>query len=516
VKEFAAAISGNGPVINLKAMDAGASNDNEEMYWVIDPVVIKRELDSAAAVNTAVSYFKNGEPVIGLIYFPETKKAYFAEKNKGAFISDGNEKRKLTAVGNHRAGGNGIGFDEPGAREVLEHRAFQTSRYGNANLLITSLAEGSLQAVYHYGTYGVQELSAAKVILEESGCSFQPLSPIYSGGSTRAGEGYFASTIELKKNADLLVTGAHRSGSTWFGKMMSIPANMLYYNEPFNIIPSHEPNLAFPLWYYYLTESNEKEYLPALRKILNLNYDFFSSLQNYRRAVKEKKREDGFSFIDEMRDIKRSTQSVYGRKREFTTFKKNEGGRILLKDPIAFFSAPYLYRRLLIHPLILIRHPAAFTGSLKLKNWFHPFDHFLKQPELMDTYLKDYRSDIERLAKKNDSIIENATVLWNILYGTVEQYQAEFPQWTYIKHEDVSADPVEQFRLIYRDFGLQFDNDTERIITEHTKSKKSDTLVRDSKENIKAWKKRLTTEEITEIRKSTEAVCASFYTNDDW
>jgi len=85
--------------------------------------------------------------------------------------------------------------------------------------------------------------------------------------------------------------------------------------------------------------------------------------------------------------------------------------RPLIKDPIALFSAGWLYKRYNVQPIVMIRHPAAFCGSLKVANWPHPFSHFLEQPLLMETHLYPFKEEIERFAAEEMDIVDQAVLL---------------------------------------------------------------------------------------------------------
>ena len=54
-----------------------------------------------------------------------------------------------------------------------------------------------------------------------------------------------------------------------------------------------------------------------------------------------------------------STARNHGRKRH----------GVLLKDPIALLSAPWLARRFGYRPLVVVRHPAGFVSSLVRVGW---------------------------------------------------------------------------------------------------------------------------------------------------
>ena len=59
-------------------------------------------------------------------------------------------------------------------------------------------------------------------------------------------------------NQPILVTGAHRSGTTWVGKVLCASGEAAYISEPLNLW--HRPGImGAPVagWYTYITDENE-------------------------------------------------------------------------------------------------------------------------------------------------------------------------------------------------------------------------------------------------------------------
>ena len=58
----------------------------------------------------------------------------------------------------------------------------------------------------------------------------------------------------MKKN--ILVTGCHRSGSTWTGHVIAKAKNIRYVKEPFNI-GNKRNNAPFYYWFEHLNDASE-------------------------------------------------------------------------------------------------------------------------------------------------------------------------------------------------------------------------------------------------------------------
>lgn len=229
-----------------------------------------------------------------------------------------------------------------------------------------------------------------------------------------------------------------------------------------------------------------------------------------------------YFLVDKLRTVN-STKDIFRSVRDYISFIKNRilKKRPLVKDPIAVFSAEWLAKRFNMDVVVLIRHPAAFAGSLKKAKWTHPFDHFLQQPLLMNHHLYEYRSEIEEYSKIDKDIVDQAILLWNLIHHMIFKYRKNNPGWIFIKHEDLSKNPIEEFCNLYNRLGLNFSTDIQIKIKEFSladsSKKESDSfLKRDSKENIWTWKTRLTVDEIKKIKENTYEIASKFYTEEDW
>jgi len=298
----------------------------------------------------------------------------------------------------------------------------------------------------------------------------------------------------------ILVTGSHRSGSTWTGRIIALSPNVAYIHEPFNLY--HRPGIIkvkLNYWFPYICDENDYFCFNAFKDCINFKY----------------------YWLDELR-IAKSIKDIGRLLRDYFLTKKYAilNKRPLVKDPIAVFSAEWLAKRFNMDVVVLIRHPAAFVGSLKKAKWKYPFIHFLKQPLLMQHYLSKYRPILEEYSKKEKDIIEQAILLWNIIHYMILKYRDSNPNWIFVRHEDLSIDPIENFRKLYMRLGLKFSPDIEKKISDYSfagpQELNSNNLKRDSRKNIWSWKRRLTTEEIKKVKENTYAIASQFYSEKDW
>lgn len=307
----------------------------------------------------------------------------------------------------------------------------------------------------------------------------------------------------------ILVTGAHRTGTTWVGKMLAANPQMAYISEPLNV--HHRPGvLSAPVqhWYTYICAQNEAQFLPALEQTLRFRYHLLAETLSLR------------SFKDVGRMGRDAGIFLRGRLRR---------QRPLLKDPFAVFSAPWFASRLGCRVVITVRHPAAFASSLKRLDWPFDFNHLLAQPLLMRDWLEPYRDEMLRLVQPQDAatandVIAQAGLLWRLVYQAVAEYSRQFPQFMVVRHEDLALDPVGGFRRLYADLGLAFTPEVEQTVLASSSSENPQELshrsvhaVRlDSRASLHNWKRRLTAEEIARLRGLTEETASRFYPEMDW
>lgn len=301
-------------------------------------------------------------------------------------------------------------------------------------------------------------------------------------------------------NKPILVTGSHRSGSTWVGNMIASSDDVIYIREPFNV-KRYRPGILhqpFNYWFTYIDDHNQDLYYKKLRKTIALNYNLVGALK----------------FVNFSKPASKKVVKEFLKYQEARYQKK----RALMKDPIAILSTEWLAKIFNMQVIILVRHPAAFASSLKINNWNFDFNNLLNQPTLMDQHLENFWPEIEDYAKNPPDIIDQACLLWRIIYFMVSKYKHQHPDWKFIRHEDISREPLHEFRSVFDYLGLNFTEDVQKVIYEHSYGKYSEEspIKRNSLANIYKWKDRLLPEEVTQIRNKVSDISTIYYTDDDW
>lgn len=302
--------------------------------------------------------------------------------------------------------------------------------------------------------------------------------------------------------APILVTGMHRSGTTWVGKMLAADACTAYISEPLNVL--HRPGVfraKIQYWYQYICKDNEKEYFPAFQDLMEFDYHLW----------------------DEIRSL-RSRKDFLRMGRDFLIFYNGlmRGQRVLIKDPFAVFSTPWFAERLNCTVVITVRHPAAVASSLKRLTWSFDFRDLLNQPLLMRDHLEPYRDEMQSVQPQD--VIGQAALLWKLIYRRARAAAEQNPNFIVVRHEDLSHNPLPGYRKLYSFLGLEFTPRVEKIVLNSSSSENPSELSRkktydvklDSRASIGKWKKRLSAAETARIREITGDVCLFYYSDAEW
>ena len=285
-----------------------------------------------------------------------------------------------------------------------------------------------------------------------------------------------------REGKPILVTGSHRSGTTWLARMLALADGTLMAHEPFNIEP----------WAYSLGGLADRwfAYAPGLPQDAAL---------------------EAFDAV-----LERRTRKAFLKGEPHYWLPPLRRGRLVIKDPIAALSSEWLSQNYDLEVVVVSRHPVAFAASLKRLGWTHPFDHFLAQERLMEDHLGPYRDEI---ADAPRDVVGQAALLWKCVYGTLFTYLERNPGWHVRRHEDLSADPAGGLRGLYEALGLEWTERVESGVAEHTRggnpaaapAGRVHQLRRDSAASVSQWKGILTAGEVARVQQMTRPVSGLYY-----
>jgi len=304
------------------------------------------------------------------------------------------------------------------------------------------------------------------------------------------------------KNHDIFITGAHRSGSSWIGRMIQASGGYLLRDEEIFNSASEVARSPFQEMYTYVCRENEAVYHPYIQALVQKRYDLWGGLRQAR------------TVRDIGRVAKRKLRSI-GR--------RFQGDRPqIFIEPIGLFSTEWFAETFQTPVIVLIRHPAAFVSSLKKLNWGFNFSHLSQQELLMDRHLSRFRGELANPPRRPD-LIGMGILQWRIFYSFVKTLQERHPEWIFVRQEDLASNPIDEFRKLFVRLNLPMTPHAEEVIRRHSDPSNPaefkggrDASRRNSRETIRLWKERLSPEEVDRVRRETESVWRIFYKEDHW
>lgn len=304
--------------------------------------------------------------------------------------------------------------------------------------------------------------------------------------------------------APILVTGSHRSGTTWTGRMLALSPGVGYVHEPFS--PRRWPGWSrdpIPHWFQYVCRDNEGPYLSLVEDVLGFRYPLGSALRV--RSARQ-----GFQVAEEA---------------PWALWHRLRGARPLVKDPIALMSAEWLAERFDMQVVVMIRHPAAFAGSLVRLDWPRfDFRNWADQGLFLRDLAGRYEEAIRSFDPDRQDLLDEAVLMWNVIHDVISGYRDRHPDWAFVRHEDLAEEPVKGFRELFERLDLTWDHTAERIIIRSSSDESRKevpaylhrTVRRDSRAARWTWARRLWPEEVERIRVGTADVASAFYGDEDW
>ena len=296
----------------------------------------------------------------------------------------------------------------------------------------------------------------------------------------------------------ILVTGSHRSGTTWVGKMLALHHSIAYLHEPFNKFYSNTGYGIRPdHWYQFINEDNEDPFFEKINRLLAFKFLSFPP--------------SGFGSID---DVK-----IYLKRNYEISFHKIHHRRPLVKDPLALFSTPWLERRFSFVPVVMIRNPAAFYHSLQKRNWQFNFNELYCQKSLMEQYLSPFNEAVREYAGNQYPLIDQTILLWKVVHHVIKEYEDKYQDWLFVRHEDVAQDPLSWFEYLYDQLGIPFSDKIGKTIEKYSGKEKQETpganpvnqIRRDSRSIAQKWKSELEPSTIEYIYEQTSHLLHHFY-----
>jgi Sulfotransferase family len=243
----------------------------------------------------------------------------------------------------------------------------------------------------------------------------------------------------------IFVTGTPRSGTTFVGKVLSLPLTVNYVHEPFNPYCGLEG-----IDRLYLYESTSKSHAAVRGDVIDriFKHDFTFKTAYF-------KDDPHWKTI-----LKRvvGPRSAWSRRfAKLNPFHKT----MIIKDPIGCLLTEYLVEHYDVKPVIMFRHPAAVVASTLRLGWEMTLNPIREQQQLVQDYFAD---DLDFLSAPRNDAVEETAAAWRALNKVLLQQASRHPDWIVLRHDDLSRNPVEHFRTLYRTLGLPWTPRIERKV----------------------------------------------------
>lgn len=309
----------------------------------------------------------------------------------------------------------------------------------------------------------------------------------------------------MEHDAPILVTGMHRSGTTWVGRMLAAAPGVGYIDEPLCVGADRGVlDCDVDRWSTYITNENAGDYVEGFARALAFDYSLSASLRRIRGA----------------RDLMRTAK-------HYSVARVNRAlsSRPLIKDPFAVFSLPFFQERLGCRIVVVVRHPAAVVASLKRLKWRFDLGELLAQPLLVDQQLGPLRADLQAASQVPLDQVLHWSLLWRAIYSSVASFSNDPGRSIIVRHEDLARDPLGSFESLYSQLGLAFTEDARQAVArssrrdnpkESSVRRRTASVRLDSLAQLDQWRTRLAPAEVIRIREAVSKVGDAFYPSEAW
>lgn len=299
--------------------------------------------------------------------------------------------------------------------------------------------------------------------------------------------------------SSVLVTGTHRSGTTWTGKMIALSDEIRYIDEAFTPTRNYWQS-PIDTWFLDADSLSQKE---------QQRIEVFLNKIAYNRA---------YNFVNDIIYTKRHNvvEAAKNTRKHLQNFWQ-VGNRPLYKDPIGLMSAQWVAERLNAKVIVKLRHPAAFIASTLALGWGFDAKDLLRQSALVDNYLSPFKEELYRNVNEETSLFEQNLLAFKVLNHRIVQYYKEHSDWYFVRHEDLVAFPLEEFEKIYNYLEIPFETEVRKRLEDGVSKQVSKSPVTEkSTTNTKSWKSHLDSDIIDRIKEETAPYWQPFYSEDDW
>lgn len=313
-----------------------------------------------------------------------------------------------------------------------------------------------------------------------------------------------ADTIDPLLARSVIVTGTHYSTTTLVGALLATAPEFHLLHEPLNPQPTLSYDSLEPAhWYEFYGDDRFDELQAGLGKMLQ------------RRPVLPQIATRAL----QARSLRQIGQVGRYAQRKLPVLLAPKPA--ILKDPFLAFTARTLQQRAGTKVILCLRHPGGFTESMVRKAGQFDFRELADQPELLQL-LPDEAEDIVRFARAPRAPIEQAALLWRVVYRFAERHLLPDPRTTLVRQEEFLTDRDATAQRLLSFAGGQETPQTRRFLAENFRTDVSEPrarsyIRRDPAQATMQWREALSAEDVALVRAMTEPLAARLgYDAESW
>jgi len=301
------------------------------------------------------------------------------------------------------------------------------------------------------------------------------------------------------------ITGAHRSGTTWLGRVIGQAPRTFYSHEA--LANATRPGyfaVETPVSYPIIPLLGEERYAEAYTRLSEMQFNLSAGVK---LALKRPK-----PFQSALR-LPYYWLSLAAQRRR--------SEKIVAKDPFMMLSTGWLRANFGGRVAISVRHPASTISSWRKLGWPIPIEAMFKQPGFGENIYGDYADQLRELDPQDYTYA--GSLFWRFLYETALEQSEGDENIRFIRYEDLCADPIPQFRELFEFFELEFTQDIQQYIkatstgpAEFDYASNIHSVRRDSAEMASVFSSRMTPEELDQIAQNCAPIAQQFYPEQHW
>ena len=291
-----------------------------------------------------------------------------------------------------------------------------------------------------------------------------------------------------------IISGLHRSGTTYLGKIIDQDPDINVIREPFN------PDWGVTnvsQWYPHL-EFNGVEEKPETKEL-------FEDIYQFRREWTKKppRKLKIPSHLLKLAVGGKEGLNYSGLK--IRKYLNSLPSTVCWKDPFVTFSIDYLTKTYDAKAICLVRHPGAFWHSNARLNWSFDISRISSQTTLVEQYVNDILQQYWDSA--TSETVVSLAILWKLMARVIKKWSDTNESILVVRHEDLCLKPLETAATICEHLEIEFTDVMEQYIqktTQNSKVEASENIAHDFKRNSKAvansWRNKISRPDVYKLQ----------------